>query len=100
MSAHINTNLLTNFIKKTIGCEKLSEDKANSMGIKEDKFEEADVDKNSFIDIDEILDNKDLYEQFATMFVEEQDRKASEKDAEKEKEEKNKVQEKSGAGAT
>ncbi len=99
MSAHINTNLLTNFIKRTIGGDKLSHEKANNMNINQDHFGEADSNDNNFLEIDEILDDKDLYEQFATLFVEEQDKKADEKDEEKEKEEKNKVKDKSGAGA-
>ena len=79
MSAHINTNLLTNFIKRTIGGDKLSHEKANNMNINQDHFGEADSNDNNFLEIDEILDDKDLYEQFATLFVEEQDKKADEK---------------------
>ena len=45
------------------------------------------------MDLDEILDNEDLYEQFATMYVEEKDKEA-EVDSEKEKEEAAKVQDK------
>ena len=99
MSAHINANILKNFIVKTIGADKLAHNKAQSFNIDNDKFEEANENDNNYLEIDEILDNKDLYEQFATMYVEEQDKKAEEKDAEKEKEENNKVKDKNGAGA-
>ena len=95
----VNSHALFNFIKTTIGSEKLSNAKANQLGIDKDEFDEGDTSDNNFLEIDEILDNKDLYEQFATLFVEEQDKKADEKDAEKEKEEANKVKDKSGAGA-
>ena len=99
MSAHINTNLLTNFIKRTIGGDRLTHEKANRFSVDNNDFKDFDSNDSNFIEIDEILDNKDLYEQFATLFVEEQDKKADEKDAEKEKEEANKVKDKSGAGA-
>lgn len=95
----VNSHALFNFIKTTIGSDKLSQAKANQLGIDKNEFNEADSNDNNFLDIDEILDNKDLYEQFATLYVEEQDKKADDKDAEKEKEEKNKVKDKNGAGA-
>lgn len=100
MSAQINTNVLKNFIVKTIGADKLAKDKAQGVGINNDEFSEANENDNNYLEIDEILDDDDLYSKFATMFVEEQEKKADEKDAEKEKEEKNKVKNKSGAGAT
>ena len=99
MSAQINANILKNFIVKTIGADKLAHDKAQGFGIKNDEFAEANENDNNYLEIDEILEDDDLYSKFATMFVEEQDKKADEKDAEKEKEEKNKVKDKNGAGA-
>ena len=99
MSAHIDSNILRNFIVKTIGADKLAHDKAQGFDIDNDKFSEANENDNNYLEIDEILDDDDLYSKFATMFVEEQERKADEKDAEKEKEEKNKVKDKKGAGA-
>lgn len=98
MSAQINANVLANFITKHIGADKLAKDRAASFDIENSKFEEANENDNNYLEIDEILDDKDLYEQFATMYVEEQETK-NEKDPEKEKEEKNKVKDKSGAGA-
>jgi hypothetical protein len=99
MSAQINASILKNFIVKTIGADKLAHDRAQSYGISENEYEKANENDNNYLEIDEILDNKDLYEQFATMFVEEQDKAADEKDADKEKEEKNKVKNKSGAAS-
>ena len=99
MSAQINANVLKNFIVKTIGADKLAHDRAQGFNINNDKFENANENDNNYLEIDEILDNKDLYEQFATMYVEEQEKKADEKDAEKEKEEQNKVKDKNGAAS-
>ena len=99
MSTQINANILKNFIVKTIGADKLAQNKAQGFGIDKNEFAEANENDNNYLELDEILDNDDLYAQFATMFVEEQEAKANEKDAEKEKEEKNKVKDKNGAGA-
>ena len=99
MSTQINANILKNFIVKTIGADKLAHDKAQSFDIDNNKFDEVNENDNNYLEIDEILDDHDLYEQFATLYVEEQDKKANELDAEKEKEEKNKVKDKNGAGA-
>ena len=46
------------------------------------------------MELDEILADTDLYEQFATMYVEEQDKERETADAEKEKEEAAKVKDK------
>jgi len=99
MSTQINANILKNFIVKTIGADKLAHDKAQSFDIDNNKFDEVNENDNNYLEIDEILDDHDLYEQFATLFVEEKEKKANELDAEKEKEEKNKVKDKNGAGA-
>jgi len=93
MSTNINTTLLKNFIVKTIGSDKLVENQAQKYNIDANKYTEANVDENDYLDLDEILDNKDLYQQFATMYVEEQD-KAAETDKEKEEEKAAKVQDK------
>ncbi len=98
MSANINTNLLKNFIVNTIGSDKIAHGNARGFGIDEDKFQEANENDNNYLEIDEILDDDDLYAQFASMFVEEQEAN-NETDAENEKEEKEKVKDKSGAGA-
>ena len=93
MSTNINENVLKNFIIKTIGAEKLTQSQAQKYDINADKYTEANTDENAYLDLDEILDNEDLYEQFATMYVEEKDQEA-EVDSEKEKEEAAKVQDK------
>ena len=98
MSTNINANVLKNFIVKTIGAEKLTQSQAQKYDINADKYTEANTDENAYLDLDEILDNEDLYEQFATMYVEEQD-KESAVDAEKEKEEENKVKDKGNSKA-
>jgi hypothetical protein len=98
MSTEISTNILKKFIIKTIGADKLAEKQANKFDIDADKFEDTDIDENNYLDIDEILDDSDLYEQFATLYVEEQDKKADKKDEEKEKEENLKIKDKNGAG--
>lgn len=93
MSTNINANLLKNFIVKTVGADKLTRNEAQRYDIDANKYTEANTDSNEYLDLDEILDDKDLYEQFATMYVEEQD-KENEVNSEKEKEEANKVQDK------
>ena len=94
MSTNINANVLEHFIVKTIGANKLTKNEAQRYDIDANKFAEANTDKDqTFLNIDEILDDKDLYEQFATMYVEEQD-KENEVNSEKEKEEATKVQDK------
>lgn len=99
MSAQINANVLKNFIVKTIGADKITHDQARKYDVDNDKFEEANDNDNNYLELDEILDDKDLYAQFATMYVEDQDKKADTADAEKEKEEKLKVKDKSGAAS-
>ena len=98
MSTQINANLLKNFIVRTIGADKLTDKQAQKYGVEQDKFSEANKDQNDFLELDEILEDGDLYEQFATLFVEEREKKAEAKDAEKEKEEETKVKDKNGAG--
>ena len=99
MSTHINADILKNFIVKTIGGDKLSLDRAQKFDVEQDEFKEADVDTNNYLDLDEILDNKDIYAQFATLYTEEQEKKAEVKDADKEKEEETKVKDKNEAKA-
>ena len=97
MTANINENILKKFIVKTIGAKHLTEKQAQKVSIDPDKFEEANIDENNYLELDEILNDTDLYEQFATMYVEEQDKK-SEADKDKEKEEQAKVKDKNGTG--
>ena len=101
MSTQIdNQNAFRSFLVHEFGGDKLSRTQARKFGIDDEKFEEINKDGNLYVELDdEILKDDDLYAQFATMFVEEQDKKADEKDAEKEKEDQNKVKDKNGAGA-
>ena len=98
MSAQINASLLKNFIVKTIGADKLTAKNAQEYNINKNEFNEANKDENNYLELDEILENSDLYEQFATLFVEDREKKAEAKDSEKEKEENTKVKDKNGAG--
>ena len=90
MSTNINTNLLKTFILDKIGGDKLAKHEARKIDIADDKFDAADVDENNSLDIDEILEDKDLYSHFASMYTEEEN-KTEAKDKEKEKEEQSKV---------
>lgn len=94
MSANINANVLRNFIVKTLGGDKLMNHQVQKYGVDANTYAEANVDENAYLDIDEILDNKDLYAQFATLFVEEQDKDNAAVDEERQKEEALKVQDK------
>lgn len=100
MSTQINNqNAFRDFLIRKFGGNELSNKQANRLDIDKDDFAEVDENDNNSIEIDEILDNEnsDLYAQFATMYVAEQDKKTENKDAEKEKEEQNKVKDKNGA---
>ena len=97
MSTQVNANLLKTFLANDLGIRKLDQKQAEKYDIDADKFAEVDVDENG-LEIDEILNDSDLYKQFATLYVETKEADNS-KDKEKEKEEANKVDEKSGAGA-
>ena len=98
MANNINPNLLKNFIVKTIGATHLTEKTAQKHGIDAGKFEEANVDENVYLELDELLQDEDLFNQFAVMYTEEKDKKAAAKDKEQEKEEQIAVQDKTGAG--
>ena len=97
MSTNINANVLKQFIFKTIGTD-LTSREALKLGI-EDEYAAAveELDENN-LDIDDILDNTDLYEQFATLYVTEKEQKAEAKDKEQEKEEQAQVKNKNNAG--
>lgn len=98
MSTNINANVLKNFIVKTVGSEHLTEKTAQKYDIDADKFKEANVDENNYLDLDEIIENSDLYEQFATLYIQEQEEETTAKDKEQEKEEQRAVKDKNGAG--
>ena len=98
MSTNINANVLKNFILKTVGSEHLTEKTAQKYDIDADTFKEANVDENNYLDLDEIIENSDLYEQFATLYIQEQEEETTAKDKEQEKEEQRAVKDKNGAG--
>ncbi|MBQ7125856.1 hypothetical protein IJO12_02095 [bacterium] len=69
MANQINTNIFTKFVIEKIGNDKiLTKDEAKDLQIDESAILEADVDENEYLDLDEILDNETLYEQFAVMY--------------------------------
>ncbi len=92
MSTEVSANVLKTFLANNLGIRKLDQNQAQKYDIDADKYAEVDQDENG-IEIDEILQDSDLYEQFATMYLEEKD-KANGADAEKEKEEEAKVKDK------
>ena len=98
MSNQVNANVLKNFIVRNLGIEKLNRNQAQEYKIDGYKFDVADTDENNYIDVDEILEDSELYEQFATIYTEERDNKANEKNEEREKEEETKVKDKNEAG--
>ena len=98
MSNYINSNLLKNFIVQTIGDNKIHKNHAQYQGIKTEDFIEADLDEDNYLDLDEILDNDDLYKQYATLYVNDLEKKQEAKDKETEKEEQNQIKDKNKAG--
>ena len=98
MSAQINASILKNFIVKTIGADKLTSKTAQEYKIDKNDFDKANKDENNYLELDEILDDSELYEKFATLYVEDLEKQEDTKDAEKEKEENTKVKDKNGAG--
>ena len=94
MSTNINANVLKNFIIKTVGADKLTRNEAQKYDIDANKYQESNIDENNYLELDEIMHDSDLYAQFATMYVEEQDKKSEAADDEKQKEEAAKVQDK------
>ena len=97
MSTNINANLLQNFIIKSVGND-LTQKEAQALGL-ENEFEAAtkELDVNT-LELDDIVNDTDLYEQFAVLYTTDKEQKAEAKDKEKEKEEQVQVQDKNGAG--
>ncbi len=91
MSTNVNLNVLKDFITDKLGGDKLTKHQAQKLDIDYNDFIKGDIDENSFLDLDEIIDSKDLYSKFATLYTEETNKKAEAKDKEKEKEEQSKV---------
>ena len=97
MSTNINTNILKNFVLKTVGAD-LTAKEAQKLGVENEFYDAAEELDVNTLDIDEVLQNKDLYEQFATLYVAEKEQKAEAKDKEQEKEEQIAVTSKNEAG--
>ncbi len=98
MTTNINASVLKNFITSTIGGNRLDAKQAEKFDIDADKYAEVNADENDYIDLNEILDDKDVYQMFAVMYEEEQEVKNQGKEKEKEKEEQIAVKDKNGAG--
>ena len=97
MSTIINQNQLKSFILDKIGT-KLDKQEAEKLNLKNEYSELAeDIDVEE-LEIDDVLDNENLYEQFAVLYTEEKEQKQSVKDLEKEKEEQTKVKDKNKSG--
>ena len=93
----VNTQQLYQFIQNKVG-NTLTQKEALKLGL-EKEYNDVSLDLDvEEIDIDDIIEDKDLYAQFATLYVEDKEKTQSTKDEEKEKEEQNKVQEKNEAG--
>ena len=93
----INTQQLYQFIQNKIG-DSLTKNEATKLGVEKEYAETTkELDVNE-INIDDIIEDNDLYAQFATLYVEDKDKTQAAKDKDKEKEEQNKVQEKNEAG--
>ncbi len=92
MSTEVSANVLKTFLANNLGIRKLDQNQAQKYDIDADKYAEVDTDENG-IEIDEILQDSDLYEQFATLYLEEKD-KENTVNTEQEKEEETKVKDK------
>lgn len=98
MSTNINTQSLKKFIMQTLNVgQKLDSMEAKKLGVL-DEYNNAVGQDEIDISVEDVLDNEDLYAQFATMYTAEIE-KNNEVDKEKEKEEQNKVNEKNEAKA-
>ena len=98
MSTNINTQALKKFIMQTLNVgQKLDSMEAKKLGVL-DEYNNAVGQDEIDISVEDVLDNEDLYAQFATMYTAEIE-KNNEVDKEKEKEEQNKVNEKNEAKA-
>ena len=97
MDANVNFNVLKNFLTNDLGIRQLNQEQAEDYDIDADKFAEVAQDEN-VVEVNDILEDDDLYEQFATLYVEKKELKTDEKNKDQEKEEQTKIDEKNGAG--
>ena len=99
MSTNINPNVLKNFIVKTIGADLTAKD-AQKLGVQKEYSAAVEGKDENVLDLNDVLQDQGLYEQFATMYNAEQDKKTEAKDKEQEKEDQKSVKnEKKNAGA-
>ena len=85
MSTNINPQAMKTFILQQLGGNRVSEKQAQKLGIDHNKYAEANVDENKYLELDEIIQDSELYAQFATMFEEEQEAKNETKEEDKDK---------------
>ena len=97
MTTIVNENLLKNFIIKSVGST-MTLNEAQKLGIEDEYQELAEEKDTNILDFNEIVQDSDLYEQFATLYVTDKEQKAQAKDKEQEKEEQIAVTSKNEAG--
>lgn len=84
MANNINANVLAQFITKVAGADKLTQKTAQALGITQDEYKDANLDENNYLDIDEIINDDNLYEKFAVMYEENKAEDTKEFDNDKE----------------
>lgn len=82
MTTQINQNLLKQFIIEKVGVN-VKQNDAQKAGIDEKQFDEANVDENDYLDIDEILESDDILAQFTQEYVAAKNEKSAESKEEK-----------------
>ena len=97
MSTNINTQLLKKFIFKQIGL-RFDEKEARDLKMLKEYKNAVEQDETD-ISLEDVLNDKNLYTQFAKMCKEAEIEENNEEDEEKAKEEQNKVNEKNEAKA-
>ena len=94
----INSSEMTNFFISKVHGTSISIEDAKKLGVSVDKLENADTDHDGKLTSKEIEVDNDLYAEFASIIIAEQDSKTSDVDQEKEKEKEPPVKEKNGTG--
>ena len=97
MSTNINNTLLQQFVLKKVG-DTMTANEARDIGVQDNYNKYAEEKDEVEISMDEILDDDDLYADFATLYVQELEENNAE-DEEKKKEEQAKVGQKGEAKA-
>ena len=94
MTTHINSNILKSFLLEKVG-RTLDYKEAVSLDVKNEYNKMLEETQDTLeLYLDDFLDDtdSDLYQKFATLYIEEKDNEAEAKNEEKEKEKQNKVQ--------